>query len=201
MGVRVVKLGGSLFALPNVAATLGAWLQRQPQQHHVIITGGGMLADQVRQLDRQGGVTAERAHWMAIRAMSVLAWMLSQMDNCWSYLDDWHRLQCRLAARGQQQTIVFDPARFLREHEPALAGVRLPIGWQVTSDSIAARVAELLAADELVLLKHQLPPAADVQRASRAGYVDSFFPQTLHSRTTVRYVALPSQQEKVAGTL
>jgi aspartokinase-like uncharacterized kinase len=201
MGVCVVKLGGSVFALPDVAATLEAWLQRQPKHHHVIVTGGGALADQVRQLDRQGGASAETAHWMAVRAMSVLAWALSQMNNRWSYLDDWFHLQRCLAARGQAQTIVFDPARFLREHEPMLAGVRLPIGWQVTSDSIAARVADLLAADELVLLKRQLPPADNLQHASRTGYVDAFFLQALHNRPTVRCVALPSQQEKVAGTL
>ena len=42
---------------------------------------------------------------------------------------------------------------FLRREEPVLPGVRLPIGWHVTSDSIAARLAEVCQAQELVLLK------------------------------------------------
>ena len=52
----------------------------------------------------------------------------------------------------------------------------LPCTWQVTSDSIAARVAARIGADELVLLKSTLPSAAsDLEYWSRHGFVDGYF--------------------------
>jgi aspartokinase-like uncharacterized kinase len=53
----------------------------------------------------------------------------------------------------------------------------LPIGWRVTSDSIAAAVAATVGA-ELILAKRVPPPgpASDLESLAAAGWVDEHFP-------------------------
>ncbi len=83
----------------------------------------------------------------------------------------------------------------MRDVEPTLPGKKLPADWSVTSDSIAARIAITLSADELVLLKSaSLPNAAncDIQEMSNAGYVDGFFVELANSINRVRFVNLRS---------
>jgi hypothetical protein len=69
--------------------------------------------------------------------------------------------------------------------------VPLPRTWDVTSDSIAARLAALLDADELVLVKSCLPtgeltPGVVAQR----GYTDRYFPRAVAGVRVVRCVNL-----------
>jgi aspartokinase-like uncharacterized kinase len=72
---------------------------------------------------------------------------------------------------------IFAPEAWLRDREPQLPGTRLPESWDVTSDSIAARLAICTGADELVLLKSADPPSRDLQELADAGYVDKFLPK------------------------
>ncbi len=67
---------------------------------------------------------------------------------------------------------------------------RLPVGWHVTSDSIAAWLAKRLAATELVLLKSALPAADSVEDLSRSGYCDAYFRTALTGVAVVRCVNL-----------
>lgn len=84
-------------------------------------------------------------------------------------------------------TWVFSPVRFLREDEQHQSGVVLPHGWCVTSDSIAARIAEVLGADELVLLKSAAPPVGGLRDP---GYVDQHFCDAPRAIGCVRAVNL-----------
>jgi aspartokinase-like uncharacterized kinase len=52
----------------------------------------------------------------------------------------------------------------------------LPHRWDVTSDSLAVRVAALAGARELILLKSTDPPSADW---TEAGFVDAYFSEAL----------------------
>ncbi len=61
----------------------------------------------------------------------------------------------------------------------------------MTSDTIAARVADRLGAVELVLLKSAtLPPGTDRVAAARLGLVDPEFPRAAASILNVSYVNL-----------
>ena len=72
-----------------------------------------------------------------------------------------------------------------------MAGAVLPRSWQVTGDSIAARIAECLGADELVLLKSTDPPSTPSRRiASRLGLVDGFFGEATDRLRRIRFVNL-----------
>jgi aspartokinase-like uncharacterized kinase len=197
MGTRVVKVGGSLWAQDSPVVLLQSWLRCQPRAHNVLVPGGGEYAEQIRRLDQGHPGTNEAAHWLAIRAMSLLAWTIGQLDARWTYQDNWHGL-CRTITESLEPcTVVFDPANFLRVCEPGLTGIRLPIGWQVTSDSIAARVAGLLGAHELVLLKSSLPSASCALQASQQGFVDPFFPEASRACQSIRCVDLLGQRQMV----
>jgi aspartokinase-like uncharacterized kinase len=86
---------------------------------------------------------------------------------------------------------VFESEPFLRDGEARWTGTPLPHGWHVTSDSIAARVAECLGAAELVLLK-SAPPPSDLSEAMDAatGYVDGHFAVAARELRSVRCVDL-----------
>lgn len=93
-------------------------------------------------------------------------------------------------ATSPTQSIVFDPNEFLRNHEPHQPGHVLPHNWAATSDSIAARLAEVLAADELILLKSTDPPARELHELADISYVDQFFPSFNNSHFQHRFVNL-----------
>ena len=81
--------------------------------------------------------------------------------------------------------MIFDPSRFLETIEPTLDGETLPQSWDVTSDSIAARIARLLTCHELVLLKSCLPPP-DVNELERAADLTMSIASSRDSPVTCR---------------
>ncbi|HJT32569.1 MAG TPA: hypothetical protein VJ783_11040 [Pirellulales bacterium] len=170
--IRVVKLGGSLLDLPDLAARLRRWLGARPARPSAIIVGGGRLVDAVRQYDRLHALGDETAHWLAVQAMQVQARMVATLlpEATWAESVE------RLIAVAPPLSIV-DPWELLRDDDRRLSPQPLPAGWQVTSDSIAARLAQLCGAAELVLLKSALPAEATLTAAASSGYVDAFFPR------------------------
>jgi aspartokinase-like uncharacterized kinase len=87
---------------------------------------------------------------------------------------------------------MLDPLTFMRIDDPVRSPEPLPASWDVTSDSIAARLAQLISADELVLLKSTLPTGSTCAAWSTEEFVDRFFPQAAASLRRVRVVNLRS---------
>jgi 5-(aminomethyl)-3-furanmethanol phosphate kinase len=72
-----------------------------------------------------------------------------------------------------------------------LGEVGLPENWDVTSDTIAARVAVHVAADRLTLLKSaSLPPGTTRLEAARLGLVDPLLPIVAQPLKQVEYLNL-----------
>ena len=173
--VIVVKVGGSLLDLPDLALRLDGWLQMQPAACHVLIAGGGALADAVRAMDQRLQLGDETAHWLAIDCLQITANVVHTVLPASQLITDWESLAA--AVHGLPQRIVFAPAQFLRHVEPTLPGDRLSHSWRVSSDSIAARIARALNADSLVLLKSQSAETDGSPDAwATAGFVDEAFP-------------------------
>jgi hypothetical protein len=87
--------------------------------------------------------------------------------------------------------VIFDVRQFMADEEPSVPGTRLHASWDVTSDSIAARVAEVRGAAELVLLKSTLrSDLSSLTEWANAGLVDAFFPQAAVKLPRVRLVNL-----------
>jgi aspartokinase-like uncharacterized kinase len=152
----VVKVGGSLFDLPDLKDQLHAWLAGLSGSAVLLVPGGGAAADVIRTLDRRHRLGEERAHWLALRALSLNAQFLAA-----------------LLPKSEH-------VRLLDAHAFALADEgqpgALPHTWDVTSDAVAARVAVVVRARRLVLLKSvTIPEDMDWAEAGRRGWVDASF--------------------------
>jgi aspartokinase-like uncharacterized kinase len=122
----VVKLGGSLYnRVPDLVRVLLA--SGRPL---LIVPGGGLFADSIR----QSQVDEDSAHWMAIAAMDQFGWFIAS-----------HGIKVSGFLKKPDQPIVFLPYCCMRQHDP------LPHSWDITSDSIAAWVADSLGMDLLLL--------------------------------------------------
>ena len=159
------------------------------------------MADAIRQLHELGRISDRNAHWLAIRAMRLTAFLQSACHANWPFGVSWEKLcsanrSGAAAVDARPMTVCIpDPLEFMQAIEPYANGRSLPVGWHVTSDSIAARVAELVSAEELVLIKACPPPMTlnrqtDFGAWAAAGYVDEWFPQVAPNVRHVRAVAL-----------
>lgn len=174
--IRVVKVGGSLFQRRQLPDQLRAWLSSQPPAFHILIAGGGDLTDVIRNWDNRFQLGESNSHWLCVEALSIAAGALALALSC-PLARDYQQLHdlnphCELP-------VVFDVQQFLRDIEPNLPSEPLPHLWEVTTDSIAARLAEVLNADELILLKARPCPtelARDFAALAAEGYVDDYFP-------------------------
>lgn len=193
---RVVKVGGSLLDWADLRTELGRWLAAQSAATTVLIAGGGELADSIRAADRIHALGDPTAHWLAVGAMGLNSRMVASLLPDAEFTSDW--AECwrlakgeRSAAEGKNGTVVaLDATHFLKTID-AESGDPLPCSWEVTSDSIAARVAEALDACELALLKSTLPTGATTHAALQAHrYVDGYFARAAGRLNRVRFVDL-----------
>ena len=82
------------------------------------------------------------------------------------------------------------PCGFLEELDEGRPDA-LPASWDVTTDSIAARIAVRLGAGRLALLKSaDLPEGITREEAARLGLVDARFPRVARSLDQVECVFL-----------
>ena len=182
----VAKVGGSLLELPDVAERLRRWLERAPRGV-VLVAGGGEWVEAVRRADERFQLGEEAAHWLAADAMRTTALLLHALLPDSGFADEWPLEHTTLHAQG---TTIIDAWQFLRADAAGAFGAPLPHSWQVTSDSIAARLARALGAMELVLLKSCDAPAdASPATLAECGLVDEYFPLAA-TRLNVRWVNL-----------
>lgn len=123
----VVKIGGSL--TDCAGAIVGEILASGRQV--LVVPGGGVFADGVRNLDPQ----PTAAHWMAVCAMEAYGWYLSSFG-----------------LPTTAEIAVPEKPAVLLPYAPFRAADPLPHSWDVTSDTIAAWVAGRLNAP-LALVK------------------------------------------------
>jgi 5-(aminomethyl)-3-furanmethanol phosphate kinase len=165
----VVKVGGSLYDLPDLRTRLSAWLATQLAEV-ILVPGGGVMVEAIRQLDQIHHLGEEACHWLAVRTLTINAHFLAQLLP-----------EARIISDPKQRELgalsIMDMFPFALADETC-AG-RLPHGWEVTSDSLALRVAILTKARKLVLLKSVDPPAGNDWQTLEAGVVDSHFREVL----------------------
>jgi aspartokinase-like uncharacterized kinase len=140
-----VKVGGGLTAIPGaldaVCGVISAAGTRWPI---LVVPGGGPFADAVRAFDRQVGLSAEAAHWMAMLGMDQYAHVLAERIAGAVLVEEPGDITEALRTPA---VAVLAPARWMR------AADMLPYTWDVTSDSIAAFIAGAVDAERLILVK------------------------------------------------
>lgn len=187
---RVIKIGGSLLGWPAIADHLDGYLGQLESDRLVLIVGGGEPVEWLRRIDARATWGDAAAHDAAIAMMDANTRAVAGWLPTAKLTDSWDKVTHASDAAG---VLLFAAGRFLREQEPSLPGTCLPVGWQVTSDSIAARVAALLDAP-LTLIKScgvETPRSREgwLGLADR-GVVDAFFPRLVDEPPSVEIVTL-----------
>jgi aspartokinase-like uncharacterized kinase len=173
-GPVVVKVGGSLYDLHDLGTRLRGWLTQYSVLGTpvLLVPGGGLTADAIRRLDQTHRLGEERAHWLALHALALNAHFLAAL------LPD-----AVVAEAATEGIAILDAFAFARTDEERPGW--LPHRWAVTSDSLAARVADVLGARLLILLKSvTIPEGMHWSEAGRAGFVDRYFAEVLSRRRT-----------------
>jgi aspartokinase-like uncharacterized kinase len=166
----VVKLGGSLLTRTAWATTIADLLAEQVHPY-LLVVGGGPIVYGLRAIDAAAPQSAAAMHWWAIEAMGITARVVAEALG----------LPLVKSPSGTTQGVLDVPAWLRGE-------ASLPVGWHVTSDSIAA-VAACSAGAELLLVKSVPPPAHDLAEAAAAGWVDPHFPAVAAALDRIAWAA------------
>lgn len=182
MGLVVAKVGGSLYDLPDLADRLRTWAAGAGRAV-LFVPGGGAGADVIRGLDRLHAIGDHAAHGLALRVLTVNAHLLAELLS----VPVRHDLGDR-----PPEVAVLEPFTFCQADEGRPGA--LPQSWKVTSDAIAARVAELASADLALLKSVEMAVGMNWQEAAAAGLVDETFPSVAaRARLRVEWVNLRSR--------
>lgn len=167
MSVWIVKLGGSLYD----SAQLPSWLDAiagAGAGKVVVVPGGGPWADAVRSAQLREGFDERTAHCRALRAMERHAGVLAGMRRAFIPAHSTVAMQAILRNRG---------IALWMPYAMVVAQATIPASWDVSSDSLAAWLAQHLDAAGLMLVK-SVPierPQPAIEELMRRGWVDRAF--------------------------
>jgi 5-(aminomethyl)-3-furanmethanol phosphate kinase len=165
----VVKIGGSLADDP----VLASWLQELASLgggRVVIVSGGGDFADQVRLAQARWHFDELAAHNMAVLAMAQGAYMLQGL--CPDLVLAFSEADIGAALRRAKVPVWVPLPWLLGREDESLAS------WELTSDSLAAWLANQLNAERLLLVKScEVAPGQQLQDWVAAGIVDAQLPK------------------------
>jgi 5-(aminomethyl)-3-furanmethanol phosphate kinase len=189
--IVVAKIGGSLLKSGEAASALKVIAKaRMPI---VIVAGGGAFADQVRATQRTLGLSDKAAHRMAILAMHQNALALCDLAPGLEPVET--IAEIHLALRRGQNPVWLPLKMCDRDRE-------LPQDWSITSDGVAARLAERLDQAEVILLKScDVPAEAEAEALAIAGIVDTAFVEITNRAGLDWQVYGPAQHQAFAARL
>lgn len=170
----ILKIGGSLLVQPDWPAFLNELVSVLDQP--LIIVGGGAVVDGLRAIDAASPQPSWLMDDLAIDAMSLTARIVA------------HALDLVITDSPHARSLaVLDVAAWLTT---APAPPNLPATWDVTSDSIAAAVADA-SSRGLILAKSTPPPrdAMALQDLATSGWVDAWFPKAAARLATIAWAA------------
>jgi hypothetical protein len=205
--VYVLKIGGSLIKYPVELSRLCNLLADLSEELDLLLVpGGGIFADTVRDVYTRFKLPENIAHQMAVLAMDQYGILIQSL------------------AQGTSQIVenIEDSKKCFEEHKIAVLQVsnimksesRLPKSWAVTSDSIAALMAQLIVAKRLLLVKSidgltKRESGKFLDRVSvnslnsdvRAGSIDEYFPNILKSSSFQCFVVNGKFHDRVESIL
>jgi len=183
----VVKLGGSLMGTPALKGWLDALVQFGDGKV-VIVPGGGVFADAVRDAQTETGIDDATAHQMAVVAMDQYATLMTGLNvDLVMAASELEISELEIAEHGcQHRAIVWKPSPMV------LADKDLPMNWDLTSDSLAAWLATKLNAKHLLVVK-SIPmngaETVDIKDLIFEGAVDPYFGEYIANKPFKTWLA------------
>jgi 5-(aminomethyl)-3-furanmethanol phosphate kinase len=166
--IHIVKLGGSLSHDERLATWLEMLAQHVPGRV-VIVPGGGPYADVVRAQQQRWRFSDEHAHRMAVLAMDQFALQLQAMNPALVIAPTIAKISAVIA---NNQVAIWLPSQMV------LSDNTIATSWDITSDSLAAWLANSLRADRLTLVKScDIAAGATINGLVQRGIVDGGFMQ------------------------
>ncbi len=184
----VVKIGGSLLGSPE----LERWLEvvaKHGDGKIIIVPGGGVFANAVRDAQKISKISDASAHKLAVLAMDQFGLMLASMNPALATA----RTECEIDERAwQHRGIVWLPSHMV------LADDTIPQSWDVTSDSIAAWLAQRLKAQHLILIKSDKPDESklELKTITASGLVDKEFGDFALDKVFSSWIVKKTDSEK-----
>lgn len=183
----VIKVGGSLMGSPELERWLEIFVKFSDGQI-IIVPGGGVFADAVRESQKVSKISDACAHRLAVLAMDQYGLLLANMNPGLAIA----RTECEIDERTwQHRAIVWLPSTMV------LADESIPKSWDVTSDSIAAWLAEKLDAKYLILLKSDKPDKTELclKMMTKDGVVDEAFSDYVSNKAFGRWMLKKTDYE------
>lgn len=166
-GLTVLKVGGSLFDLPDLPQRILALVRKQGWSRVLVIAGGGELVEQLRRDGAVHNLSEELCHDRALDLLGETAAQLADLHPRFELAEGFSDMG---QAWKAERIPVLDP-RFIPRWR------LLPASWDVTSDSLAAWAALQWSAHRLVLAKSvTLPSGMLSSEVAAQGMVDGYFP-------------------------
>jgi len=163
----VVKVGGSLMQAARLRDCLA--LIAKAERPVIIVPGGGPFADAVRDLQQKLGFDDAVAHRLAMLGMHQMAEVMCSME---SRLTTAERPEDFARSIADGKVPVWLPLTMCRDDRG------IPADWTITSDGLAARLAERLGGLEVILLKSvAVENESTVQQLAQREIVDPAFAQ------------------------
>ncbi len=187
----VVKIGGSLLGSPE----LERWLEifvKYSDGNIIIVPGGGIFADAVREAQKLTKISDACAHKLAVMAMDQFGLVLANINPLLATA----KTECEIDERTwQHRAIVWLPSHMV------LADDSIPQSWDVTSDSLAAWLAKKLNAKQLILVKSDKPSERQVslKQMTEDGIVDEAFSDFVLNKNFGRWMLKKSDFEHFLG--
>ncbi|MCC6057356.1 MAG: hypothetical protein LM568_00365 [Desulfurococcaceae archaeon] len=142
----VLKVSGHLYRYRDKVVELMQILEDLVEKEFlvVVVPGGSIFADTVKEFQVETGIDDDLAHWMAIKAMEIYGLYLAKYSR---KAVETYTLRDIENALKEKLIPIAMPYRILKEHD------ELPHSWDISSDSIATYIASLVRADIVVFGK------------------------------------------------
>ncbi|HTV34176.1 MAG TPA: hypothetical protein VME69_13955, partial [Methylocella sp.] len=192
-GITIIKFGGSLALQqqPQCAAWLDALAVSSSPL--ILVPGGGPFSDQVRRAQALMRFDDRSAHRMALLAMAQFGLALAAHRPLFIPAQSHEEIN---QALEQKKIPVWLPESMV------LAAPEVPQSWEMTSDSLAAWLAGVMAAPRLLLIKScDIEAGTSVQQLVAEKIVDPLFASFAASSGAEVWLAGPAALADAARRL